>query len=52
MLDSETRTTIQAYLIEALRLYIIYCNDNNIEANKDIKRYFISRMKELSDIEG
>ena len=49
MLDSEIKTTIQAYLIEALRLYIIYCNDNNIESNEEIKKYFINRMNELSE---
>ena len=52
MWDKETRTTIQAYLIEALRLYIIYCNKNNIEADEIVKNYFINRLKELSDIEG
>ena len=49
MLDSEIKTTIQAYLIEALRLYIIYCNDNNIESKEEIKKYFINRMNELSE---
>lgn len=49
MYDKDERTTIQAYLIEALRLYIIYCNENNLVANEYIKNYFIDRMRELSD---